>query len=425
MATENAAPDKMKLDRTNGTSTIDLYRAALGPVRSDYYLKAFTRFDAAGKAGPSWNVVAALLTLNWMAFRKLWGAALAYVGAITFATLLLFGIGRLVLQWTDEVQWSLLGLEVLLAVVVPGLLGNGWLYAACTKRVEAALTATATIEEACALLAKQAAGHRRTGAIAAVNVALIAAAAGMVTSWPHGNAVPPLASRTDGTHAVVSGPVQIGHIAPAPAVAASTPAPAASATVSAPAMAASLPALTASAPQATASTPKAVASAPAAVASVPVAMASAPEAPAKQEAPTEKPHKPSKAEKRLAAKADAAAKAKAKAKTTATATVKETAKETAKVPAKAAAKATAKPETTTQGQDQYLINVGLFADENNALNAYTKLKDAGLPAISQPVKSSKGPRTRVRVGPFETEAEADRAADSIRAMQLEAQVFKP
>jgi cell division septation protein DedD len=69
--------------------------------------------------------------------------------------------------------------------------------------------------------------------------------------------------------------------------------------------------------------------------------------------------------------------------------------------------------------------VGLFADENNARNAYTKLKDAGLPATSQEVKSSKGPVTRIRVGPFETEAEADRAADAVRGLHLDAQVFKP
>ena len=155
---------------------------------------------------------------------------------------------------------------------------------------------------------------------------------------------------------------------------------------------------------------------------MPAAVSSAPHAPETHEPSTEKPHKLGKAEKRLAAKAAAAAKAKAKSTAT---TAKDATKETNKEPAKAAPKSAAKPATATHEAEQYMINVGLFADENNALNAYTKLKDAGLPAISQPVKTSKGPRTRVRVGPFETEAEADRAADSIRAMQLEAQVFKP
>jgi cell division septation protein DedD len=68
--------------------------------------------------------------------------------------------------------------------------------------------------------------------------------------------------------------------------------------------------------------------------------------------------------------------------------------------------------------------VGLFADPNNARNAYVKLQDAGLPAVSQELKSSKGPRTRVRVGPYESLAEADRAAERIRALQLEAAVIR-
>ena len=71
-----------------------------------------------------------------------------------------------------------------------------------------------------------------------------------------------------------------------------------------------------------------------------------------------------------------------------------------------------------------MINVGLFADDNNARNAFVKLQDAGLPALSQEIKSSKGKRTRVRVGPFETQPEADQAAERIRALQLEAVVFK-
>jgi cell division septation protein DedD len=79
----------------------------------------------------------------------------------------------------------------------------------------------------------------------------------------------------------------------------------------------------------------------------------------------------------------------------------------------------------TAAEEKFLINVGLFADENNARNAMAKLQDAGLPALSQPVQSAKGARTRVRVGPFETQAEADRVAEKIRSLQLEAQVFKP
>ena len=44
-------------------------------------------------------------------------------------------------------------------------------------------------------------------------------------------------------------------------------------------------------------------------------------------------------------------------------------------------------------------------------------------ARSASAKVSNGPtRTRVRVGPFETEAEAERVADKVRAMGLDAQL---
>ena len=54
-----------------------------------------------------------------------------------------------------------------------------------------------------------------------------------------------------------------------------------------------------------------------------------------------------------------------------------------------------------------------------------QLMDAGLPALTQELESTKGTRTRVRVGPFETRAEADAAAEKIRALKLDAAVFKP
>ena len=96
-----------------------------------------------------------------------------------------------------------------------------------------------------------------------------------------------------------------------------------------------------------------------------------------------------------------------------------------KAPARAAAASSAAHATAPAADEKYLVNVGLFADANNARNAYTKLQDAGLPALSQEIASKKGPRTRVRVGPFESRAEAERAAEKIRALQLEAAVFKP
>lgn len=401
MATAPATPDNMTLDRTDGSATTALYRAALGPVHTDYYLKAFTHFDASGKTGPLWNWNAALLTLNWLLFRQLWVAALAYTGALVAAALLLVGIARLVFQVSAEVQWLLAGSALLLAVGLPGFFGSAWLYAACNKKMERALVASATLEEACAALAAKAAGRKRMAGLLAGNLVLSAVLAVLVFFWPDSHSLP--FDRAQATHTV---PVESLHSGLAPPTTsrtsqgmvqpAATAAPAALA-----AQPSAMPVATAATATAVASAPSVAVQAPAAVAAV--AMAPAPSAVTVVAATPDNKHRSARqaradkaaklAEKRLQAKKDKAAKATA----------------TAAVPA----------------AETFLINVGLFADANNARNAVAKLQDAGLPAQSQPIRSAKGARTRVRVGPFETRVEAERVAEKIRALQLDALVFKP
>ena len=70
------------------------------------------------------------------------------------------------------------------------------------------------------------------------------------------------------------------------------------------------------------------------------------------------------------------------------------------------------------------VNVGLFADPDNARNAYVKLVKAGLPAgrevIWPPEGSTKSKLTRVRAGPFANRAQAQAAVAKIKALQLDA-----
>ena len=72
----------------------------------------------------------------------------------------------------------------------------------------------------------------------------------------------------------------------------------------------------------------------------------------------------------------------------------------------------------------YYINVGLFTEEANARKAQARLLNEGLPAFRQERQGTKGRRIRVRVGPYDNRAQADAAAQAIRAMALEAVVFK-
>jgi cell division protein FtsN len=101
----------------------------------------------------------------------------------------------------------------------------------------------------------------------------------------------------------------------------------------------------------------------------------------------------------------------------------------APAPAEAKMPKIEKPITSEQksvlpSAGKYRINVGVFAQANNARNTYAKLLDAGLPAQSEEINASTGPRTRIRVGPYDTKAEADSAAEAIRALRLDAAVFK-
>jgi cell division septation protein DedD len=72
----------------------------------------------------------------------------------------------------------------------------------------------------------------------------------------------------------------------------------------------------------------------------------------------------------------------------------------------------------------FYLNAGLFAVSSNGQNAYKKMEDAGLPVFAESIHSKKGPLTRLRVGPYLTRAEAVAAGDSVRALQLDAAVFK-
>ena len=468
MATRSPPSDPLKLDRSDGSATLDLYRAVLGPMRRDYYLHAFTRFDAAGKAGLSWNWAAALVTLNWMLFRQLWSTALAYVGAITAALLLLFGIGRLLFGLSDASQWGLGALALLTAVALPGALGNAWLYAACNRKMETALRDSATLEEACNRLARGASGSARMASMAGANLALLAALVAGALSWPEGGMAGLRASAQSHLGAAIpteglATPAQpsASDALPVSALAATSVAAAAAATASASATAPAAPASAAAfaaAPLASASAspmlplPTAAASAPQPAASGPPVGASAVAAPlasatatasqpalATTAAKVKAPSKPSTASAKRSHNAKAIAKpdskhAAASSRTAAKHSTKTSQLASVKSAPTQATKATAKPsgaapapaaDGTAAVAEPYVLNIGLFADENNARNAYTKLKDAGLPAQTQAMQFPKGPRTRVRVGPFATQAEAERAAEQVRALKLDAVLGKP
>jgi hypothetical protein len=408
------SPAATALDTTNEHSTTALYRAAVGAVNPDYYLPLFTRFETAGRGGLSWNWSAALYTLNWLAFRRLWHAALVYGGVVVLLALGVLGIGRLVYQFSNDTQWALMGGLFALAVVLPGFGGNAMLFAATRQRIEAALKATPSVAEACILLERQA-PSRKGLIIQMVANALALGLAGY--SWsqftgmePLPSALPRIESANPDARNVAVGRATDAASAPAAQVAsaplpmASAPAAAASSPPSAqPAASAALPAASDAWTPPTATPPplaRTAASAPTAA----LAASSAAPSPSKQSARA------------------TATPTTAKSSTNAAPAAKPGAARQVNAPVSVEAQPAAVPTGNVPRALRYSVNVGTFADENNALNAFVRLTDARLPASRQTFVDSKGPRVVVRVGPYDTAAEAEAAADTIRGLGLGAQL---
>lgn len=398
-----------------------LSRLALGPVNTDYYLAVFDRFDNTGRTTTSWNWAASLSTLNWMVFRQLWSASLVYLAAAEGLALALYALGRTLLHWPLGVELGVLGAFAVLAFAVPGLYGNAILYADIRKRVGRALAASRTLPEACALLQKQASTRKRLHAVVLANAVLLGAAALAYLLWPSSPssdakalALEPSVTVAQATAAASAAAAAAsaaapGRAAPPPEVG-STESPAVAGASELPASDA---APASAAPALPVATPAVVqASAPvASAADTTAAVAVAPKAPAP---PAKKPAPASVAAAEPASRPVSATKARPEPSSKASAAANAT-------PAAAPSSAPLQQVGTAPG---YYINVGLFADEANARKAQARLLNEGLPAFRQELQSAKGRRIRVRVGPYESRARADAAAASIRAMALEAVVFK-
>ncbi|MEY2682894.1 MAG: hypothetical protein RJA09_38 [Pseudomonadota bacterium] len=92
-------------------------------------------------------------------------------------------------------------------------------------------------------------------------------------------------------------------------------------------------------------------------------------------------------------------------------------KPTDKPVAKATDKAVDKPTT------KVVVQVGAFAEADRAREVRQRLERAGLKTYTHVADTPQGKRIRVRVGPFETKAEADKAALKVKGLGLPAAVL--
>lgn len=94
-----------------------------------------------------------------------------------------------------------------------------------------------------------------------------------------------------------------------------------------------------------------------------------------------------------------------------------------KVAEAAKARALLEGKTVDASGARYVVQVGAFAEKEKALQAQRKLERAGLKNYTNVAETGSGKRIRVRAGPFNSRAEADKAAEKIKGLDLPAAVL--
>ena len=90
-----------------------------------------------------------------------------------------------------------------------------------------------------------------------------------------------------------------------------------------------------------------------------------------------------------------------------------------------AASSSAKPAASAAAGDagRFIVQIGAFAEPDKVQEARQKAERAGLKTYTQVVDTKDGKRTRVRVGPFASRAEAEKAADVLKKAGLSGGIF--
>ena len=153
-----------------------------------------------------------------------------------------------------------------------------------------------------------------------------------------------------------------------------------------------------------------VTAAPAPAAPAAPAVVTAPEpAAAPAPAPAAPPRAVAKAEPAPEKKPEAKAEAKAQAK--------------ADEGARARALLEGKSPEGAADKGRFVVQVGAFSDADKAREARLKVERAGLKTYTHVAETREGKRTRVRAGPYPTRAEAEKAAEKIKGLDLPAAIL--
>lgn len=91
--------------------------------------------------------------------------------------------------------------------------------------------------------------------------------------------------------------------------------------------------------------------------------------------------------------------------------------------ASAAPAAPASPAEVAAAKPRVVVQVGAYAEPARAQEVRKRLESAGLKTYTHVAETPQGKRIRVRVGPFDSRAEAEKVADKVKALGLPAAVL--
>jgi DedD protein len=82
-------------------------------------------------------------------------------------------------------------------------------------------------------------------------------------------------------------------------------------------------------------------------------------------------------------------------------------------------------QARAKGDGRYLLQVGAYANETGAATVVDRVKANGLPAFTEKIKTDRGDRVRVRVGPFSSRDAAEQARGQLQAAGVQSALISP
>ena len=91
--------------------------------------------------------------------------------------------------------------------------------------------------------------------------------------------------------------------------------------------------------------------------------------------------------------------------------------------ARAALEGQGKPAAAADDKGRFIVQIGAFAEADKVREVRQQAERAGLKTYTQVVDTKEGKRTRVRVGPYATRAEAEKAAAALQKAGLAGGIY--